>query len=345
MKTSTGWRRVAQGVGFIIGLGLLVWCISVALSEKNREQLLQLLDASVWQVSLLLACSAGTMMFNGLIFWVVLYPVKRTSVLHMSAVNGAATLLSYTPFKLALAFRVLVHQRIDKVPVLTIGAWFAAIGVLAVAVVAPAVVASLAFGGGTPAWWGAWVGGAVVCTALCIGLAAIFSGDTGWVRLKRMLTATRLGLIVRWLDTEHGRRVHAGVDMIAHARASSAAGGFRIADILVQAVRVRVAAEILGLEMDWGAAMVIASSYFVIGILSPIGMLGPREAGAAGVASIAGMSGAEGAESIMLVSVLVSATEAIVNLAGGGLGAAYLRIDRWLFNRSTDTESESLQAD
>lgn len=337
MSGKTPWRRIAQGIGFLIGIGLLVWCISVALSEQNREQLHRLLDASFWQVSLLFACSAGTMLFNGLIFWVVLYPVKRTGVVYMSAVNGAATLLSYTPFKLALAFRVLVHQRIDKVPVLTIGAWFAAIGVLAVAVVTPAVVASLAFKGkgGSLEWWGAWVGGSVLCTGAVIGLASIFSGDAGWERFKGLLAGLRLGILVRWLNTEHGRRVHAGVDMVAHARASSAAGGFRIADILVQAVRVRVAAEVLGLEMDWGAAFVIASSYFVIGILSPIGLLGPREAGAAGVASLAGMSGTQGAESILLVSVLVSATEAIVNLAGGGLGAAYLRVDRWLFNRST----------
>lgn len=339
MRGRINWRRVLQALGFLVGLGLLVWCVSVALSEENREQLQRLLDASVWQVSLLLGCSAVTMVLNGLIFWVVLWPVKRTSVLSMSAVNGAATLLSYAPFKIALAFRVLVHRHIDKVPLLTLGAWFGAISVLTVAVVGPALGASFAADGGTAAWWGAWIGGSVLCIAASIAIASAFAGDRGWARLESMLAGVGLGFFVRRLGTEHGRKIHAGVDMIAHPRASAAAGGLRIADILTQAVRVRVAAEILGLELDWGAAMVIASTYFLIGVLSPIGMLGPREAGAAGVASLAGVSGEAGAESIMLVSVLISATEAVVNLAGGGLGAAYLRVDRWLLNRSGDNES------
>ncbi len=330
MSQRRPWRRAAQGVGFLIGLGLLGWCVSVALSEQNREQLSRLLDASAWQVGLLLACSVSTLLLNGLIFWVVLLPVKRTGVVYMSSVNGAATLLSYAPFKIALAFRVLVHQRIDRVPLLTIGAWFAAIGMLTATVLVPAIGASFIFDGGTALWWGAWIGGAALLTGLAIGVASIFAGDRGWARLIGLMGKVGLGFLVRWLGTEHGRKIHAGVDMLAHSRSSSAAGSLRVLDILVQAVRVLVAAEILGIELGWGAAMVIASTYFMIGMLSPIGMLGPRESGIAGVAALAGLSGEAGAESILLVGMLISATEAFVNLAGGGLGAAYLRIDRWL---------------
>jgi hypothetical protein len=332
-------RRLLQALGFLAGLALLVWCVSVALSDENRAQLERLGDASPAQVALLLACSAATMVLNGLIFWAVLWPVKRTSVLHMSAVNAAATLLSYAPFKIALAFRALVHQRIDRVPLLTIGAWFAAIGVLTVTVVAPALAASFAFESGSPAWWGGWIGGSAVCVALAVAIAAGFARDRGWARLEALLASVGLGFVLRRLGADYGRKIHAGVDMLAHPRASSAAGALRVADILVQAVRVRVAAEVLGLELGWGPAMVIASTYFLIGILSPIGMLGPREAGAAGVATLAGLSDATGAQSIMLVSVLVSATEALVNLAGGGLGAAYLRVDRWLLRRTADDDA------
>ncbi len=330
MSQRTPWRRIAQGVGFLIGLGLLWWCVSVALSEQNREQLSRLLDASALQVGLLLACSVGTLLLNGLIFWVVLLPVKRTGVVYMLSVNGAATLLSYAPFKIALAFRVLVHQRIDRVPLLTIGSWFAVIGVLTATVLVPAIGASFIFDGGTALWWVAWIGGAALLTGLGIGVASIFAGDRGWGRLIGLMGKVGLGFLVRWLGTEHGRKIHAGVDMLAHWRASSAAGSLRVMDILLQAVRVLVAAEILGIELGWGAAMVIASTYFLIGMLSPIGMLGPRESGIAGVAALAGLSGQGGAESILLVGMLISATEAFVNLAGGGLGAAYLRVDRWL---------------
>jgi hypothetical protein len=334
------WRRIAQGIGFLIGLGLLWWCVSVALSEQNREQLSRLLDASAWQVSLLLACSVGTLVLNGLIFWVVLLPVKRTGVVYMSSVNGAATLLSYAPFKIALAFRVLVHQRIDRVPLLTIGAWFAVIGVLTATVLGPAIGASFIFDGGTALWWEAWIGGSALLTGLCIGVASIFAGDRGWARLIGLMGSIGLGFVVRWLGTEHGRKIHAGVDMLAHTRASSAAGAFRVMDILVQAVRVLVAAEILGVEMGWGAAMVIASTYYLIGMLSPIGMLGPRESGIAGIAALAGLSGEGGAESILLVGMLISATEAFVNLAGGGLGAVYLRVDRWLLKSGIGNQTQ-----
>lgn len=333
MSERINWRRLLQGIGFLVGIGLLVWCVSVALSEKNREQFDRLMDASAWQVAVLLGCSAATMILNGLIFWSLLWPVKRTGVLYMSAVNGLATLVSYAPFKIALALRVLIHQRVDRVPILTIGAWFAAIAVVTVAVVGPAIGASFAFEGGTLWWWLAWIGGSAVCTALSISLASAFSGEAGWDKLKNLLTGVGLGAIVRWLGTEHGLKIHAGVDMIAHRRATSAAGALRVADILVQAVRIRIAAEILGVELGWGSSMVIASTYFLIGILSPIGMLGTREAGSAGMAALAGVSGPAGAESVLLVSLLVSASEAIVNLAGGGLGAGYLRVDKWLLGR------------
>lgn len=334
MSERVNWRRALQAFGFLVGIGLLVWCVSVALSEKNREQFDRLMDASAWQVTVLLACSAGTMILNGLIFWVLLWPVERTNVLYMSAVNGLATLISYAPFKIALAFRVLVHRRIDKVPVLTIGAWFAAIAVVTVAVVGPAIGASFAVRGGSAAWWAMWIGGSIALTAASIAIASAFQGQAGWEKLKKLLAGVGLGAIVRWLGTEHGLKIHAGVDMIAHRRATSAASGLRVADILVQAVRIRVAAEILGVELDWGGSMVIASTYFLIGILSPIGMLGTREAGSAGMAALAGVHGPAGAESILLVSLLVSASEAIVNLAGGGLGAGYLRVDKWLLGRN-----------
>lgn len=333
MSRSVGWGRIAQGVGFLLGLGLLAWCVSIVLSPDNREQLSHLLDASALDVAILLACSAATLILNGLIFWIVLWPVKHTSVLHISAVNAVATLISYAPFKIAVAFRVLVHNRIDGVPILTIGAWFAAIAVLAVTVLFPAAAASVWLDSRSASWWIAWIGGAIVCTALVVALASAFAGDPGWHRLMRMIRAVGLGFAIRWLGTEHGRRLHAGIDMLAHVRASAAAGACRVADILVQAVRVWIAARILHVDLDWGASMVIASTYFLIAMISPIGMLGPREFISVSVATMAGISAEEGTETIMTIVLFISASEALVYLAGGGIGAAYLRIDRWLLGR------------
>lgn len=327
-------KLIVQLLGFLVGVGLLGWCVREALTEENREQLSRLMNADAWLVGALLACSVGTLVLNGLIFWVSMLPVKRLSAMDVSATNAVATLISYAPFKLAVAFRILVHVRRDGVPMLTVLGWFGAIAVLALTVVGPAFGASLIVPGGTTAWWLVWLGGAAACTGGAIGLARVFAGDAGWSRLMTIGRRSGLAWLMRLLDGVHGRRVHAGVDMLAHARASTVGAGLRFTDLLVQAVRMAIAAEILGIDLDWADATVLASTYFAIGMISPIGMLGPREAGSAGFAALAGLSGAEGASTVVVISLLVSATEAVVNLTGAGLGAAWLRMDRWFFSRA-----------
>ena len=54
-------------------------------------------------------------------------------------------------------------------------------------------------------------------------------------------------------------------------------------------------------------------------------MLGTREGGVVGLAGLLGISGG-----ILPVTLLVGATEAVVNLAGAALGVAWLRPDRLL---------------
>ena len=46
-------RLAIQLAGFLAGLGLLVWCASLAFSEKNRAGLERLGEASAGEVSLL----------------------------------------------------------------------------------------------------------------------------------------------------------------------------------------------------------------------------------------------------------------------------------------------------
>ncbi|KAA0214630.1 MAG: hypothetical protein DYG94_08240 [Leptolyngbya sp. PLA3] len=325
------WRRAGQGVGFLLGLALMGWCIGIALSPDNREQLGHLLEATPGQVAILLGCSLGTLLLNGWIFWVVLLPVKRTGLWYMSAVNAVATLISYAPFKISMAFRVLVHNRVDRVPVLTIGAWMAAIAVLALTVLVPALLASMWTGEQGLAWWGLWLGGSTLFTGTAVLMARAFAGERGWNRLAGLCSAMLLGR--HMIAGEHGRRLHAGIDMIAHWRASAAAALLRVGDVFVQAVRVWIASQILHIDLGWGPCMVIASTYFLIGALSPIGMLGSREGGSTAVATLAGITTADSAAGILTVSLLITASEALVNLAGGGVGAMVLRVDRWLLNR------------
>ncbi|MFN9974312.1 MAG: hypothetical protein ACK58T_30890, partial [Phycisphaerae bacterium] len=42
----SGWKTGLQIVGFVIGLGLLAWCVVQAFSPKNQEQLAALRSAS-----------------------------------------------------------------------------------------------------------------------------------------------------------------------------------------------------------------------------------------------------------------------------------------------------------
>lgn len=325
------WRRAGQGVGFLLGLALMGWCIAIALSPDNREQLGHLLDATPAQVAILLGCSLGTLLFNGWIFWVVLLPVKRTGLWYMSAVNAVATLISYAPFKISMAFRVLVHNRVDRLPVLTIGAWMAAIAVLALTVLLPALLASMWTADQGLLWWALWLGGSALFTGTAVLLARAFAGEHGWKRLAALCSAVALGR--NMISGEHGRRIHAGINMIAHWRASAAAALLRVGDVFVQGVRVWVAAQILHVDLGWGPCMVIASTYFLIGALSPIGMLGSREGGSTAVATLAGITSPDSAAGVLTVSLLITASEALVNLAGGGIGAIFLRVDRWLLSR------------
>jgi len=69
-------------------------------------------------------------------------------------------------------------------------------------------------------------------------------------------------------------------------------------------------------------------------MLSPFGMLGPREVGAVAAAELLGF--AEAGESVAVVVLVVSATESLVYLLAGTAGAVWIRPDRLLRGPKTD---------
>ena len=81
-------RLAIQLAGFLAGLGLLVWCASLAFSEKNRAGLERLGEASAGEVSLLLALSCVGIIVNGLTFWLVL-PILSISSMKMMPRSAA----------------------------------------------------------------------------------------------------------------------------------------------------------------------------------------------------------------------------------------------------------------
>lgn len=321
-------RAAVQVLGFAIGLALLWWVVKGVFAPENRAQLDRLREAPAASVAALLGLGLATLVINGAIFHAALWPVKRLRTLDIHSVNAIAALLALLPFKLSMVFRVLVHNRRDRVPLLTIAAWFAAIaGCMAVSVLPP-LAASLWRGTLDAAWWGVAVGGVLFGTIAMIIVAKKLSDGPGWAWLERLIKSLPLPTAIRGSrddDANPGMRprVHEGLRMLAHGRAVSACVALRMLDAAVHTARFLVAASILGVDLPASKAVIAGTAFFLIGAAAPTGQLGAREAGTAGILGTL-LHGIDLSQ-FKLVVLLVSATEATVLLVAAMAGAAWLR--------------------
>jgi hypothetical protein len=324
-------RVAIQIVGFAAGLASLGWCISRAFrvdpsDPVNRFE--RLLQAPRHLFIAMIALSVATMAVNGLLFWVGLWPVKRLKALDLVATNGVCSFLAYLPLKAGAIVRVLIHNRRDRVPLLTIGAWFASMGVtMAVAFGVP-LLAVLLLGPINRAWIVAVVAGEIVGGAVTVGCARAFKGQRGIDRLTAIADALRLKPIRTFLRSGVWAKLHPGFDMIASPGPVAAAIVLRLMDAAVHAGRFLVGAEILGVNLPVSQALPISLTFFVIGVISPAGLAGLREGAATGLAGVL-LAKAGATESsysaIAAVALLVTATEAIAFLASAAAGFAWLR--------------------
>jgi hypothetical protein len=341
-ETRTGRHRAAriafQVTAFLGGLALLGWCASVALGEENQQALDRLRQASAGQILLLMALSAATLALNGTIFWATLRPHRRLGLTGVLATNAIATFLSYLPFKLGVLSRVLIHNRRDRVPLLEIGAWFAAVAVI--------LLASLGLLAGLALWRPqldmTWIGIAVVGLAIAwtviVTGGGLLAGEPGLRRIHALLDRPVLHPLAPLTRTPWFGQLHAGFAMLACPRMVAMTIVLRVLDVAVQAWRFVIAARIIGMDLGYDRAVLIALTYFMISILSPAGTLGTREAGATGLAKLLAITGSG---RVAVIALLVSATEALVNLAGAGLGVAWLRPDRLLRNSGQSSAPSS----
>jgi hypothetical protein len=162
-----GVKVAVQLVGFAIGIALLWWCVHLALSPENREQLENLRDAPSRMIAGLLVLSLTTFMLNGFMLWVVLLPTRRLRLTQVLAVNALATLLAYLPFKMSVLSRFVLHNRRDGMPIMRIGAWLAAFLVITLATMGPFVVASVLIGEMNAAWF------AIACGLLALSYGSL----------------------------------------------------------------------------------------------------------------------------------------------------------------------------
>ncbi|MBK7403807.1 MAG: hypothetical protein IPJ41_04030 [Phycisphaerales bacterium] len=332
-------RLVVQGVGFLLGLAMLGWCVRSALSPDNREQLAKLSEASIGQVAMLLALSAATLGANGLVFWATLRPVKRLRAFDVLATNALCTFLAYLPFKLGALTRIAIHNRRDKVPLLTIGAWFAAMFAVMLIAYVPMMGASLWRRGVDPVWWAAGIGGVAVMWGAAFTLARLFAGERGLARLHAVLDGAKLPGLRRLTTSDRFTQLHAGADMLASPGALAATTVLRLVDLVVISARFVVAGSIVGVAFGWEEAVLVASAYYLIGVVSPFGLLGAREAGTVWMAGALGLAASSGrpadeiARSLTVLTLFISGTESVVLLACAAAGVAWLRPDRLLKGR------------
>jgi hypothetical protein len=320
-----GVRALVQ-LGLLVGgLGVLGWCIVQALSNPEyAAQLSRLRDAGSWAiVGVLVVLSAISTSLSGLMFWAVLRPVKRLRAGDCVLVNAVTALLGYVPFKLSLAFRVLYHYRRDGMPLMLIGGWLAATGVVIVASLGP-TLASLLRAEMDAAWWLIALGGTGAMSLAAVLAGRLLSTQAGWRFLMRLAAIPRFGWLERTASGRGARNLHEGTRMLASPGAVFGAVAMRLIDVIVQSARFALAARLLGVPMSTETAVLAGSVYFLLQAFSPAGSLGVREGGTLGVLS------ALQTQETLAVILVVSLASAISDTLYGLGAAAALRAHRLL---------------
>lgn len=306
VETRRKWtpgRIAIQVLGLVIGIALFAWAVSMAMSDKNTVAINAMKQAHAWQLGVLLVFSAASITLNGVMFWIVLRPLRKLPALDVVFANAIAVFLSILPFKLGLLVRVAIHHRRDGVPFRDIVSWFAAISALALAVLLPLVGAGLWRGQLDALWWATSLGGMIAISAAAIVCGRI-SEKQAW------LAKLSLG---SWRVVRHPEPV------IGHAVV-------RLMDIAVLAGRFTIAAAIAGQTLAMDDAVLMATVYFFLSAVIPTGNLGFREMGVTLLASRTGLD----ASTMALIALVVTAGETLTSLAMGAIGWMRLRPDRLL---------------
>ncbi|MDX2131241.1 MAG: lysylphosphatidylglycerol synthase domain-containing protein [Planctomycetota bacterium] len=320
-------RLAVQIVGMLVALGLLAWCVRLALAPANRASIRRLSEAPTELVAALFALALAGLVLNGLGFAITLRRLARVRLLDVQATNAIATALAYLPFKLSIVARVMYHHRRDGVPLMRIGAWLGANATIILAVVVPLGAAGLWRGGLDGAYIAASAGGLIACVGGAHFVALAFGGEAGLARLAALARRARLGFVERLLARPSIRDLHAGLAIIAHRPTLLAAAGVRVADVLVQALRFIVVGRALGIPLPFEKAVLASSTFFLTGAASPAGSVGAREGATTGVGALVQIPGVP-YESLSVIALAVSAAEIVLYVPLGVAAFLYLRVRR-----------------
>lgn len=289
-------KLVIQLVGFVVGVGLLVWIIVKAIGEGHWDRLA---GAGPWLIAALLGCTLISSFLNGSIFWITVGPLRRIRLWDLQRLNVVANMLNYAPVRLGAIARVLYHLRVDGLSLLQIGAWFGLIAYILVLGVASCVIAT--FVRDRVDWiWAGLVAGQLLLGGIMIRVVVSHP------------------LIIR-----HGR----GIDQMANDSWSLWGGlGLRVVDLGAFTARMAVAAAILDIHLPASHVLVLAMVALAASLI-PFGRLGFREFCVAAAAQRLSMLTSDVEANMNQLALVESAGEALVLIP---LGAIFLL---WFRNR------------
>lgn len=307
------WRRLSiQAFGFILGAGLIAWLLWYAARDPTVWERLRHADPRL--VAALLACSAASLVLNGLIFWISVQPIRKLGAGELQWVNVLAALMNYAPVRLGIFVRLAWHLRVDRMRLREIAAWFGSVTYSILVPLGAAIVASLATGGiGWP-----FLGLAVVLI--------VIGGVAAPAVARRPFVSNRCGGLER---------------VVTDPRALWGAMGLRSLELCLWAMRMLLTVRILGMDLSPAQSVMLALAGLAV-TLNPLGRLGFREATVAFVA--ARMVGGDSEDLLVRSSqlaVLESAGEFAVTLPAGLL-AIFMLAKRW--RQTTRTRSPARAA-
>lgn len=246
----TPWRLTLQIVGFIVGLGLLAWCI---LRARDQSDLARLGEVSPGAIAALVACTLVSVVANGAIFWSIIQPVSRLRFLDVQLVNCVVNLLNYAPVRLGVLTRLAHHRRVDRLDYLTLVAWYASVALIVLmmmaCLVASTMLATMLRGGVDLVW------GVIFAAMLLAGSACLV-----WISSHHVLA--------RYLRGTQRLMNHRGYLTLTMT--------LRIIDMVAYSGRLYLAFGILGITLPLSDLIYLAIISMLAGI-TPVGNLGFRD--------------------------------------------------------------------
>lgn len=267
-RTFSPGRMALQIAGFVGGVLLVVWCVRTAVQGADWSKLS---GAGAGKLAALFGLSILSMVLNGWAFWIacpsVLRPdQRRPRFMALQGVNAAATLGNFAPLRLGMLERIAYHLRVDRMRAMQIAAWFT---LLLASVLAPTAAAGV---------------------ALVAGVTSL--GPLLLVMVIATAVFTLIGQAI-CIPLQRVRGIGPLAAAVAKGRILYAATAIRVVDMLGVAARTFIAADIVGIPLDFKGSLVVSTAGGLAS-LGPLGRVGFREAGMALSAQVIAGTGFEG---------------------------------------------------